>query len=198
MATATGGLFVKKWHCKVLLIIALAWAIPQGARAASPDTVKSKFHFELSFGNSLLFISNSSVINIRSQKNIVVPTSSLLFFSELFSDRKLRLPVFFNLPTESKQFLVNGLPVYEKASPALGCGMVMRLFQLQIDPKSKIEAEAGPLLSVVIDGSNSLLVPLVAGRIRVMRGGNFIMYIGGSYTFGVNTLGMLYGTGSVF
>jgi hypothetical protein len=31
-----------------------------------------------------------------------------------------------------------------------------------------------------------------------MRTENFVMYIGGSYAAGVNSLGLLYGTGAIF
>ncbi len=122
----------------------------------------------------------------------------MLFFSEFRTNRNLRIPVFFNLPTEAKPFLVNGLLVYEKASPSIGSGLEFKLFEIKIDARSKIEAEVGPLAAVILDGRKSQVAPLIAGRIKIMRGENFIMYIGGSYTFGVNTLGMLYGTGSVF
>ena len=81
---------------------------------------------------------------------------------------------------------------------SLGSGLQFKLFQIKIDSKSKIECEAGPLASVVLDGKNSLVVPIIAGRVKIMRGENFIMYIGGSYTFGINTIGMFYGTGSGF
>jgi len=38
----------------------------------------------------------------------------------------------------------------------------------------------------------------MAARLRIMRGENFVMYIGTSYSFGINTWGVLYGTGTVF
>ena len=183
---------------KIVLCLLLTSMISEKVNASSKDTVKTKNHFELSFGQSLLFISNSDLINIHNQSNVVMPTSSMLFFAELRSNKITRIPVFFNLPTESKQFLVNGQLVYEKASPSIGSGLEFKMFQIKIDSKSKIECEVGPLVSCILDKKNYQLVPIIAGRIKIMRGENFIMYIGGSYTFGVNTLGMFYGTGSVF
>lgn len=166
--------------------------------ALNLDSLRNKMHFELSFGQSLLFISNSDLVNLHNSSNIVLPTSSLLFFTELRPYKKIRIPVFFNLPTEAKPFLANGQLVYEKASPTLGSGAEFKLFEIKIDSKSKIETEIGPLVTVILDGHKSQMVPLIAGRIKILRGENFIMYVGGSYTFGVNTLGMFYGTGSVF
>ena len=166
--------------------------------AMNLDSLRNKMHFELSFGQSPLFISNSDLVNLHNSSNIVLPTSSLLFFAELRPYKKIRIPVFFNLPTEAKPFLANGQLVYEKASPTLGSGAEFKLFEIKIDSKSKIETEIGPLLTVILDGHKSQMVPLIAGRIKILRGENFIMYVGASYTFGVNTLGMFYGTGSVF
>jgi hypothetical protein len=184
---------------KLLLCLLFICFASSKAAAVSLDSLRKKIpHFELSFGQSLLFISNSDLINLRNTKNVVLPTSAMLFFAEFRSDKKIRIPIFFNLPTEAKPFLVNGQLILEKASPTLGSGLEFRLFQIKIDSKSKIEGEAGPLVTMILDGQKSQAVPLLAGRIKIMRGENFIMYIGGSYTFGVNTLGMFYGTGSVF
>jgi hypothetical protein len=97
----------------------------------------------------------------------------------------MRIPVFFNLAKESKQFLVNGVLTNEKASPTLGSGVMFRAFQVRIDKKSKIEFEAGPLVSFLFDNKKSIrFAPILAARFRVMRGENFIMYIGASYSLG--------------
>ncbi|MEI8278461.1 MAG: hypothetical protein WCG87_01785 [Bacteroidota bacterium] len=184
--------------CTKLMLTIMAMYIVDTASAASADSLKKSFHFEVSFGQSLLFISNSDVINIHNTAHIVIPTSSMLLFTELRSDKKIRIPVFFNIPISSKEFLVDGQLVYESASPTIGSGIEFKLFELKLPGKIKFDAEVGPLLSMVIDGKNSQLAPILAGRIRVMRGENFLMYLGCSYTMGLNTLGMFYGTGSVF
>jgi hypothetical protein len=116
---------------------------------------------------------------------------------ELRCDKKMRVPLFFNLPTATKQFLVNGVLTNESASPSIGTGLQFKLFQINLGTKSKIETEIGPLASVIID-KNLQLAPIIASRVKIMRGENFLMYIGMSYAFGVNTLGMFYGTGTVF
>ncbi|MGL4598781.1 MAG: hypothetical protein ACRCYO_14790 [Bacteroidia bacterium] len=162
------------------------------------DTLKPKRFFELSFGQSVLFISDSKVINIRNQSAVVVPTSAILFFAEFRPDKIMRIPVFFNLPTESKQFLVNGQLVNEKSNPTFGTGLEFRLFKLGLDAKSSIELEVGPLASVIIPKGKMRVLPLIAGRVRIRRGENFVMYVGGSYSFGINTFGLLYGTGTIF
>jgi hypothetical protein len=168
--------------------------------AQEPDSLKKKRkHFELSFGQSVLFISSSKQIDIRNESAIVVPTSSVLFLVGLRPHKIVRIPIFFNLPTESKQFLINGQLVNEKASPTFGTGLQFKLFQIKIDSKSKIDFEAGPLASFIFDkGGNIRIAPVAAGRIRIMRGENFVMYFGTSYSIGINALGLLYGTGTIF
>ena len=178
-----------------LLLILFALQIS----AETKDTLKKNSHFELSFGQSLLFISNSKQINLRQESAVVVPTSSILFFIELRPQKVIRIPMFFNLPTETKQFLVNGQITNERASPTFGGGLEFKLFQIKIDERSKLDFEVGPLASFIFDKNNVIKVaPLVAGRLRIMRGENFVMYLGGSYSLGIDALGILYGTGTIF
>jgi hypothetical protein len=160
---------------------------------------KNKQHFELSFGQSLLFISSSKQLDIRNEAAIVVPTNAILFFAEFRPDKRLRVPVFLNVPTETKQFIVNGQLVNEKASPTFGTGLEFRVFKVKIDSKSKLEFEFGPLFSFIFDTRNNInFAPLFAGRVRIVRGENFVMYAGGSFSLGINALGVLYGTGTIF
>ena len=167
--------------------------------ALETDSLKKKNYFELSFGQSLVFISNSKQINIRNQSAIVIPTSAILFFAEFRPQRILRIPVFLNIPTESKQFLVNGVLINERASPTLGTGFTIKCLGYDIDKKSKIELEIGPLVSLIFDTKKNVrIAPIIGSRIKITRGENFIMYFGMSYSIGINALGMLYGTGTNF
>jgi hypothetical protein len=90
-------------------LIAIFLLLSLQLHAVAPDSTSKNQHFELSFGQSLLFISNSKQINIRNEQAVVIPTSSLLFFGEIRPQKFLRIPLFLNVPTESKQFLVNGV-----------------------------------------------------------------------------------------
>ena len=160
--------------------------------------VKKK-HFELSFGQSLLFISSSKQTTIATNEAIVLPTSAVLLSVEFRPEKRMRIPVFFNLAKESKQFIVNGQIVSEKASPTIGTGALFNVLNFKIDKNSKIEVEAGPLISCLIDTKNSVrFAPILAARIKILRGENFIMYLGTSYSIGINAMGLLYGTGSAF
>jgi hypothetical protein len=168
-------------------------------QASEADSLKKKNYFELSFGQSLVFISNSKQIDIRNQQAIVIPTSAILFFAEFRPQRKLRIPVFLNIPTESKQFLVNGVLINERASPTIGSGITFRCLGIDIDKKSKVELEVGPLVSLIFDTKKNVRVaPILGSRIKITRGENFVMYFGVSYSIGINALGMLYGTGTNF
>lgn len=169
------------------------------AQTQQADTLKKKNHFELSFGQSLLFISNTRQATIFNNAAIVVPTSAILFLSEFRPDKKMRIPVFINIATETKQYLVNGQLVYEKASPTIGTGVQFKLFQIKINDDSKLEMEIGPLASFIFDKKDQIRVaPIIAGRFKVYRGTNFVMYFGCSYSFGIGAFGILYGTGTVF
>ena len=164
------------------------------------DTLKPKKHyFELSFGQSLLFISKGQSAALHSKSAVVVPTNSVLFFTEFRPERKIKIPVFFNLPTESKQFIVNGQLINEKADPSFGTGLQFRFLRLKVDSESLLDFDLGPLLTCIVGGNNDVsFAPILAGRIRVKRGENFVMYIGTSYTLGLDVFGLFYGTGTVF
>lgn len=164
----------------------------------STKTVKPR-KFELSFGSSVLFISADKQDTIYQRGGIVVPTSGLLFFAEFRPMKRLRVPVFFSLPTESKQFLVNGVLVNEKSNPTFGAGLEFKFAQIKISDETRMEFEAGPLASCIVGkGWNFRFAPLAAGRVRLVKNESFAMYFGSSYSLGLNAFGLIYGTGYIF
>ena len=171
----------------------------QPINAQENDTAKGNHLFEISFGQTLLFFSESQLIDLHNQEAIVIPTSSLLFFIEFRPEKKIKFPLFFNVPTTSKQFVVNNVLVNERASPTFGGGLEFQCFNFNINSKSKLGFEIGPIADFLFTTKNQIrFSPIIAGRLRIMRGEDFVMYIGSSYSFGTNTWGLLYGTGTVF
>lgn len=187
-----------------LLLLALLWTptflhAKDKAKISEDSSAKAPL-FELSFGQNLLFLSESRQNSIQQNRSLVIPTSAVLFFSEIRPERWWKVPIFFNLPTESKQFLQpNGTLKYERASPSFGTGLVFRTFRFNIRERLDLEMEAGPLLSFITDFRDEFLpAPLLAGRFRIRSGESFVMYLGGSYTPGLNAFGLFFGTGSNF
>ncbi len=187
------------------LCFALIFSIKTNAQTTAADTSKPrKQFFELSFGSTMLFISNSDIQQIKDAAKLTIPTNTMLFFAEFRPQKKTRIPVFLNIPTESKQFIVTDSfgkqsLVNEKASITLGTGFQYRPFQVTLYGDTKLEFEMGPLVSAGFDNDKKLFIaPLVAGRLMVKKGSDFVMYFGGSYAFGVNSIGILYGTGTIF
>jgi hypothetical protein len=166
------------------------------------DTLKNKFpvrYFELSLGHSLLFISDSKLEAIRNQAAVIVPTNALLLFAEFLPLKRVRVPLFVNIPTQSKQFIVNNQLVSERASPTFGVGMQVKCFGLPLGQKGQVELEAGPLASFLINENNVIrFAPVVAGRIRFIKNKDFVLYMGSSYSIGIDAVGILFGTGYIF
>lgn len=163
------------------------------------QTNKRKGHFELSFGQSLLFISSSDQVDLLTKSAIVVPTSSILLFAEFRTLNKIKIPVFCNIPVSAKQFIINNQIINEQASASYGTGIQFRLFNFEVLSKSIMEMEFGPMFSVGNDQKGNLwAAPFLAGRIRIRKGENFVMYVGATYAFGVSTTGLIYGTGTIF
>jgi hypothetical protein len=162
------------------------------------DSTERKL-FELSFGQSLLFISNSQLIDIRNTEAIVIPTSAMLFFTELRPMKRLHIPVFVSVPTETKQFLIAGQLVNERASPTFGTGLQCKLFEIPVSKKACVELEIGPLASFLFTQDKKLrFAPIGAGRVKIIKERNFVMYVGSSYSIGINAWGLFYGTGFIF
>ena len=187
------------------LCFALFFTLNANAQTTTTDTSKPRKQlFELSFGSTMLFISNSDIQKIQDAAKLTIPTNTMLFFAEFRPQMKTRIPVFLNIPTESKQFIVTDSVgkqslVNEKASITLGTGFQYRPFQVTLYGDTKLEFEAGPLVSAGFDSNKKIFIaPLIAGRLMVKKGSDFVMYFGGSYAFGVNSIGILYGTGTIF
>lgn len=181
----------------VLLLVFLSF---RSLFAQSVDSLNKKSSvLELSFGQSLLFISNSRQFDIRNSAAIIVPTSAILFFGELRPEKRLSIPVFLNIATESKQFLIDGALVSEKASPTFGTGISFKPLLFNMGDETRCAVEVAPLASFVFDKRNQIRVaPVIASRLRLIRGKYFTMYCGLSYSIGIDAFGILYGTGSLF
>lgn len=188
---------------KYFIVVQLVFGCCFNSFGQQTDTSQNagrKSHlFEVSFGQSVLFISYTKQVQIRNEASIVVPTNAILFFSEFRPDKFIRIPVFFNLPTEPKQFIVNGQLVTEKASPTFGAGLEFLIFKSKLTPQADLHFEAGPLCSFILNkNDNFRFAPVLAGRFALRTQGNFTMYLGSSYSVGINSFGLLYGTGYLF
>ena len=89
----------------------------------SDSTQSADNKFELSFGQSILFIPDEKLEGIVQKEAIIVPTNSILFFAEFRPQKQLRIPVYVNIPTESKQFVIDSVLVNEKANATGGFGL---------------------------------------------------------------------------
>lgn len=184
-----------KFACTFILMAAAGFTFAQDSTKVKPK----KQLFEMSFGQSKLFISSSKESDIKEKEAIIIPTNAILFFAEFRPQKRLRIPVFFSLATGPKQFLVDSVLVSERASPTFGTGVECKIFRKNFGQNSAIEFEVGPLASFLFDkGGRIRFAPVIAGRFRFLKREDFIMYLGSSYSVGINAFGLFYGTGYVF
>lgn len=199
---SAGKFRVKLLFAIVSLLLPVAIFAQSDTASSKGDTATSKKKrqlFEMSFGQSKLFISSAREQTILDSARIVVPTNAILLFAEFRPSKRLRIPVFFSLATGPKQFIVNGILVSERASPTFGAGLECKVFRKNFGTNSGIEFEVGPLASFLFNkGGQIQVAPIIAGRFRFIKREDFIMYIGSSYSFGINAVGLFYGTGYVF
>ena len=78
-----------------LLGLMLLMSMSLISRASFLDSLIKKQHFEFSFGQSLLFISNSKQVNIKNQAAVIIPTNAILFFAEFRPQKKIEDTGFF-------------------------------------------------------------------------------------------------------
>lgn len=183
----------------LLSLCLLAFCSLVKAQETDEDTAKTTKKFEISFGQSLLFISYTQSLNILNNAAIVVPTNSILLFAVLRPLKRFHIPFFCNIPTESKQYLVNGILVNERANPTIGTGLEAKIFHLPITKDAKIELNFAALGSSILTKTHKFVfAPLLASRVRIIQNNNFVMYLGSSYSFGIKSLGLIYGTGYIF
>ena len=87
----------------------------------------------------------------------------------------------------------------KKLLPTLATGAEFKIFDFNIPFDAQVEMDIGTLGSVIFRENYELaLAPLITNRIRIIKDKSFIMYLGASYSMGVNTWGMFYGTGYIF
>ncbi|NQY10060.1 MAG: hypothetical protein HRT71_11195 [Flavobacteriales bacterium] len=111
----------------------------------------------------------------------------------------IRFPFYFNLPTETKQFLLNGVLINEKARPSFGAGVEFKIIGFDIAKETEFELEAGSLINVLItENEKVLFAPVAALRLRLVKDRDFAMYLASYYSLGINSFGLLYGTGFIF
>jgi hypothetical protein len=96
----------------------------------------------------------------------------------------MKISVFFNLPTQKKQFIVDGKLVSERATPTFVTGLQFRIFKFPLGVKSAIDFEMGSFAGFFISGNDVLrFAPFGAGRFRFITNEDFILYFGSSYSF---------------
>jgi hypothetical protein len=176
--------------------------VSNNVQSQENDTLDKEKLFELSFGQSMIFMSYEKTLDIWNSQEIGLPTSAMLFIAEVFPEKRFRIPLFFNVPTEAKQYVIDNQLVNVRAAPTFGIGVEYKVFQITLDKKTYVEWEAGPLASVLINKKQKELdlrfAPVIANRFRIVRNRDFVMYFGTTYSIGINAWGILYGTGYIF
>ena len=107
--------------------------------------------------------------------------------------------LFFNLPTESQKFVVDGNLEAEQASPGLGGGVLYNILNTPLNNNSiiKLDFTFSPL--VMGDSWKNLAASAVYGlRFYIGKSDGFFMYTGLSRTLGVNGNMLWYGVGQSF
>jgi energy-converting hydrogenase Eha subunit E len=183
----------------LLFIFAFCFLTIVKCQETKQDTTTVKKKVEISFGQSLLFASYSKSLNVLTQAAIVIPTSSILIFAVFRPIKRLHIPLFCNIPTESKQYLINGVLTNERANPTIGTGVELKMFDVKLAAAAKIEFNIAALgTSLLTKTRKFVFAPMSAFRLRIVQNNNFVMYLGTSYSYGINTWGIIFGTGYIF
>ena len=152
--------------------------------------------FEFSFGQSLMFISDSDRAEVLENNNLVIPTSSALLLAEMFLTENWNAFLVMNLPLASQKFIIDGQETHEKANPSFLIGPSWTAYRTSLAERAGVEYQLGALLGASL-AENKETTPLavLAARVNLISKQNSTLYIGYSKTFGVNAATILYGVG---
>jgi len=155
--------------------------------------------FEVSFGQSMMFMNDTDRQDILDREKVAIPTSSALLLVDFIYSYKFSFPIFFNLPLTSQKFIVDGEETVESASPVFGFGLNYSL--LQIDLKTNLTAilSSAILAGMAINKNKSYKVfPMIALELSLLKQDGFLMYLGVERTIGLDVIALFYGVGQRF
>lgn len=155
--------------------------------------------FEVSFGQSMMFMNDTDRQDILDREKVAIPTSSALLLVDFIYDYKFSFPFFLNLPLTSQKFLVDGKETVEKASTVFGVGVNYSL--LQIDLKDNLTAifSSAVLAGITINQNKSYkILPMLALELSLLKQDGFLMYLGAERTIGLDVIALFYGVGQRF
>jgi hypothetical protein len=174
------------------------------AHAADGDQANQwrNYYFELSFGNSILFMDQGYQDNSSGEvKHNTLPVSSYLFTAEWRATERFSVAAAWNLPfTTVKR--VKGTSVTEKyVAPSYGGGLTFSVYTFKVSDVTAIEPEIGVLLfrtykSVSKDGD--FFFPIGFFKLNIARDSGMNIYIGVTQAPAKNTTALVYGIGQRF
>jgi hypothetical protein len=172
------------------------------ADQADPSAAWRNYYFELSFGNSILFLdqgyTNSSSGAVS---HSTLPVSSYLFTLEWRATEKISIAGAWNLPfTTVKR--VSGSGISEKyVAPSYGAGITFIPHSFKVSETTVIEPEIAVLLFRTYKSTSSggdFFFPAGVFKLNVARDSGMDIFIGVTQAPAKNTTALLYGIGQRF
>jgi hypothetical protein len=193
---------------KRLILVALFSLVMSGyiqsvkAAPLDPENPWRNYYFELSFGNSILFMDQGYQDNSSGEvKHNTLPVSSYLFTAEWRATERFSVAAAWNLPfTTVKR--IKGTSVTEKyVAPSYGGGLTFSVYTFKVSDITAIEPEIGILLfrtykSVSKDGD--FFFPIGFFKLNIARDSGMNIYIGVTQAPAKNTTALVYGIGQRF
>jgi len=163
-----------------------------------------KYYFELSFGNSVIFLDqsiNGSSTSTGDVKKETLPVASFLFFGELRASKHFGLAAAWVLPyTTVKR--VKGNSVSEKfVAPSVGAGITGIIYTFNILDNTYLEPECALLVLRTYKSTSSkgdFYYPAGVFRLNIARSTGLNLYLGISQAPAKNATALIYGIGQRF
>jgi hypothetical protein len=172
------------------------------AAQLDPDKPWRSYYFELSFGNSILFLDQGYTDSSTSTvKHNTLPVSSYLFLGEWRASERFCIAAAWNLPfTTVKR--VKGTAVSEKyVAPSYGVGLTFTIYSFKPTDTTAIEPEMAVLVFRTYKSTSSkgdFFFPIGVFKLNIARDSGFNIYIGVTQAPAKNTTAFVYGIGQRF
>jgi len=181
----------------VLLLLLCVWAIgaPGGERV-----LLDKPRFEFNFGSSQLYLFGDLEDASGAERRSVLPASAALLTGEYFFDDELHGLVGIHLPTSTRKRVDSlGRVQEDYVAPFLGVGPLWVPYAADFRTYARFSVQASLLCGPVLRSGWDILPAAVLGsRLHLVSKNGTTLFLGGSWTVGVQAFALLYGVGQRF
>jgi len=183
---------------RILTFLAIVWAA-SAARAQGDRVLLDNPRFEFSFGSSQLYLFDDMENASSAESRSVLPAGAALLMAEYIYSENMHALFSFHLPTSTRKQVVDGKVEEDYVAPYLGVGPLWVPYVADFRTYARFSIQTSLLCGPVLRGGLDILPAAVLGsRFHLVSKNGTALYLGGSWTVGVQAFALVYGVGQRF